>query len=67
MYRCDTRPGNLDDFSAHQQTHEKTDILLQLFDLGIVWDEYGLRSDVVVCWTLLPFDVMITISLAIYP
>jgi Plavaka transposase len=48
LCRCDARPGNLDDFSAHRRTHEKTDLLLRLFDPGIVWDEYGLRSDVVV-------------------
>ena len=47
--RCDARPDNLDDVNAHLRTHEKTDSLLELFDSGTVWDEYGLRSDVVVC------------------
>ncbi|KAF4581453.1 hypothetical protein EYR38_002781 [Pleurotus pulmonarius] len=45
--KCDARPGRLDNSAAHLQTHEKTDTLLDLFDPGIVWDEYGLRSDVV--------------------
>ena len=46
--RCDAHPDNLDDTNAHLRTHEKTDSLLELFDSGTVWDEYGLQSDVVV-------------------
>jgi hypothetical protein len=38
----------LDDASAHLRTHEKADFLLETFEAGIVWDEYGIRSDVVV-------------------
>ena len=49
LTRCDAHPDNLDDVNAHLRTHEKTDSLLDLFDSGTVWDEYGLRSDVVVC------------------
>ncbi|KAF7436245.1 hypothetical protein PC9H_003074 [Pleurotus ostreatus] len=45
--KCDARPEHLDDSTAHLRTHEKADVLLELFDPGIVWDEYGLRSDVV--------------------
>lgn len=68
LCRCDARPNNLNNFSAHRRMHEKTDLLLRLFDSGTVWDEYGLRSDVVVCCTLvLLFDLEITVSLAIYP
>jgi hypothetical protein len=52
--RCDARPQNLDDACAHLRTHEKTDFLLELFDEGVAWDEYGLRADVVVCRSLLP-------------
>ena len=46
--RCDAKPGNLDNDKAHLRTYEKTDFLLEAFDPGIVWDQYGLRSDVVV-------------------
>jgi len=46
--RCDAPPDNLDDTNAHLQTHEKTDLLLEIFSAGIIWDEYGLQSDVVV-------------------
>lgn len=50
--RCDAKPSNLDDNHAHLRTYEKTDFLLGVFDPGIVWDEYGLRSDVVVSHSL---------------
>jgi hypothetical protein len=68
LCRCNAQPHNLDDFTAHLRTHEKTDLLCQLFNPGIVWDEYGLWSDVVVSWTILLSDIEITvnISLAIY-
>jgi hypothetical protein len=50
LFRCDAQPDNLDDFHAHLRSHEKTDFLLEAFSPGIVWDEYGLRSDVVVSY-----------------
>jgi hypothetical protein len=46
--RCDADFRDLDDDKAHLRTYEKTNFLLEVFDPGIVWDEYGLRSDVVV-------------------
>ena len=46
--RCDADHHNLDDVQAHLRTYEKTDFLLEMFDPGDIWDEYGLRSDVVV-------------------
>ncbi len=46
--RCDANFRNLDDKQAHLRTYEKTNFLLEAFDPGIVWDTYGLRSDVVV-------------------
>ncbi|KAJ8489753.1 hypothetical protein ONZ45_g13441 [Pleurotus djamor] len=45
--KCDAKPNHLDDPGAHLRTHEKADFLLDHFDPGIVWDEYGIRSDVV--------------------
>jgi hypothetical protein len=46
--RCNAQPDNLDNNHAHLHTHEKTDFLLEVFDAGTVWDEYGLQSNVVV-------------------
>ena len=47
--RCDAKPTNLNAPGSHQHTHEKTDFLIKNFDPGILWDEYGIRADVVVC------------------
>jgi len=46
--RCDAEPNDLDAACSHQRTHEKTDYLIKNFDPGILWDEYGIRADIVV-------------------
>ncbi len=46
--RCDSMPTNLDQPGSHWRTHEKTDFLLWNFDPGILWDDFGIRSDIVV-------------------
>ena len=48
-FRCDARPDNLDDPGSHRRSHEKTDYLIKNFDPTILWDEYGIRHDIVVC------------------
>ena len=48
-FRCDAKPSDLDNPSSHRHSHEKTDFLISTFDPGILWDEFGIRSDVVVC------------------
>ncbi|KAF8889756.1 hypothetical protein CPB84DRAFT_1816420 [Gymnopilus junonius] len=45
--KCDAKPDNLDDPSSHRRSHEKTDYLIKNFDPGILWDEFGIRSDIV--------------------
>jgi hypothetical protein len=47
--RCDAKRNSLDMSGSHCRCHEKTDILLRRFDAGTLWDEYGIRDDVVVC------------------
>lgn len=47
--RCDAKPTNLDDPSAHLRSHEKTDKLINTYAPGTLWDEHGIRTDVVVC------------------
>jgi hypothetical protein len=47
--RCDAEPDDLDAPGSHRRTHEKTDYLIKNFDSGILWDEYGIRNDIVVC------------------
>ena len=42
------KPNFLDDASARHRTHEKTEFLINSFNPGILWDDFGIRSDVVV-------------------
>jgi hypothetical protein len=50
--RCDARPTNLDAPGSHRRLHEKTDFLITNFDPGILWDEFGVRHDIVVISSL---------------
>ena len=52
--RCDAKPENLDNKNAHHRSHERTDFLIKCFDPGIIWDEHGVRSDIVVSMLSLP-------------
>ena len=47
--RCDAKPSSLDDPGAHSRSHEKTDFLLKNFNPSILWDEFGIQDDIVVC------------------
>ncbi|KAJ7242405.1 hypothetical protein B0H12DRAFT_1326085 [Mycena haematopus] len=40
-------PAHLDEGDARPRSKSKTDILITCFDPGILWDDYGTRSDVV--------------------
>lgn len=42
------RPESLDSSNARPRTRDKTEFIITAFDPGIVWDEFGARSDVVV-------------------
>ncbi|KAI0003199.1 hypothetical protein BJV74DRAFT_876167 [Russula compacta] len=45
--KCDAPPHNLDSPEARPRSHKKTEMLIQCFDPRILWDDYGIRSDVV--------------------
>ena len=47
--RCDAHPTNLDGPGSHRRSHKKTDVLINKFDPGILWDEFGIKYDIVVC------------------
>ena len=47
--RCDATSDNLDGAGSHRRSHEKTDFLITNFDPGILWDDFGIRHDIVVC------------------
>ncbi|KAJ6506530.1 hypothetical protein C8R45DRAFT_508629 [Mycena sanguinolenta] len=46
-FRCEALPDHLDEAGARLRTKTKTETLIRCFDPGILWDEYGVRSDVV--------------------
>ncbi|KAF8055570.1 hypothetical protein FPV67DRAFT_1435271 [Lyophyllum atratum] len=45
--KCDARPKDLDTPEALRRSHTMTDVLIEAFDPGILWDEHGIRTDVV--------------------
>ena len=49
--RCDALPTDLDGSGSHQRSHVKTDLLIKTFDLSVLWDDFGLRHNIVVRFT----------------
>ncbi|KAJ6609298.1 hypothetical protein B0H10DRAFT_2166369 [Mycena sp. CBHHK59/15] len=45
--KCEAHPDHLDAEGARLRTKTKTDTLIMCFDPGILWDDYGIRSDIV--------------------
>ena len=50
IYRCNAHPENLDAPGARQRTHEMTDFLIRTWDASILWTDFGIRADIVVCF-----------------
>jgi hypothetical protein len=48
MSRCTAQANSLDDEICGHRSCEHTDMLIEAFELGILWDKYGLVGDVVV-------------------
>ncbi|KAJ7150481.1 hypothetical protein C8R43DRAFT_1127959 [Mycena crocata] len=46
--KCDAKPDNLDTPGAHRRKDTKTEFLVTCFDPGTLWDDFGIRSDVIV-------------------
>ncbi|KAJ6552100.1 hypothetical protein DFH09DRAFT_1167844, partial [Mycena vulgaris] len=45
--KCDANPHHLDSPGARRRSHEKTDFLIPCFNPGTLWDDFGIRADVV--------------------
>ncbi|KAF8877448.1 hypothetical protein CPB84DRAFT_1880549 [Gymnopilus junonius] len=47
--KCEAKPDNLDGNlgETHHHKHERTDFIIKCFDPGIIWEKYGVWSDVV--------------------
>jgi hypothetical protein len=55
LFRCEARPENLDNPGSHRRSHAKSDFLIKQWDPGILWDQFGIRSDIVVYLYFTPF------------
>ncbi|KAJ7224045.1 hypothetical protein GGX14DRAFT_648209 [Mycena pura] len=45
--KCDAFPDRLDADGARLRTRTKTEVLIECFDPGILWDDYGIQADIV--------------------
>ncbi|KII83568.1 hypothetical protein PLICRDRAFT_180341 [Plicaturopsis crispa FD-325 SS-3] len=45
--KCDAKPDNLDAPNSVRRTQERTDWIITAFDPGTVWDDWGIRADIV--------------------
>ncbi|KAJ7616603.1 hypothetical protein FB45DRAFT_1034921 [Roridomyces roridus] len=45
--KCDALPDQLDSEGARLRTRTKTETLITCFDPGILWDDYGIRADII--------------------
>ncbi|KAJ7635036.1 hypothetical protein FB45DRAFT_989651 [Roridomyces roridus] len=52
--KCDAEPGNLDRTGSRLRTKTTTEFLVTQFDPGILWDDFGIRADVVPFTTHFP-------------
>ena len=44
--RCEAKLENLDALGSHWQSHKKTRLLIEYFDPGILWKEFGIYADI---------------------
>ncbi|KAH9180800.1 hypothetical protein EDB89DRAFT_1900586 [Lactarius sanguifluus] len=47
--KCDALPTDLDGSGSHHRSHIKTDLLIKTFNPGVLWDDFGLRHNIVRC------------------
>ncbi|KAH9061735.1 hypothetical protein EDB83DRAFT_2604363 [Lactarius deliciosus] len=45
--KCDALPTDLDGSGSHHRSHIKTDLLIKTFNPGVLWDDFGLRHNIV--------------------
>lgn len=48
LRRCDAKPDNLDAGDAHLRSQIKTEFLVNNWNPGILWTDFGVRADIVV-------------------
>ena len=47
-HRCKAKPENLDALGSLKCSHKKTGLLIECFDPGILWKDFGICSDIMV-------------------
>ena len=52
LFRCEATPKSLD-IKANLRSNKKTQFLIQTFDPGIIWDNYGVCDDVIVSFSII--------------
>jgi len=58
---------DLDGPGSHQHAHAKTDFFIKNFDPEILWDDFGIWHDIVVCLILSAWSSLVnTVSSAFY-
>ena len=50
VIRCTAHQNDLDSGGGHCCSHYHTELLVSKLKLGILWDEYSLVGDIVVCF-----------------
>ncbi|KAH8977242.1 hypothetical protein EDB86DRAFT_3092823 [Lactarius hatsudake] len=45
--KCDALPTDLDGSGSHHRSHIKTDLLIKTFNPSVLWDDFGLRHNIV--------------------
>jgi hypothetical protein len=48
FHRCDANPDNLDAGGARLRSQIKTEFLIDNWDPGTLWTDFGVRADIVV-------------------
>ena len=61
LFRCTAPARDLDSGQYVRRSQAHTELLVEEFELGMLWDEYGLVGDVVVCISscLPPYSVLL--------
>jgi hypothetical protein len=59
VYRCTAKQVNLDG-GGGQRSREHTELLVSEFELGVLWDEYGLVGDIVVRHNFISVSSLLT-------
>ena len=50
--RCDAKPDNLDAGNARLRNHKKTEFLINSWDPGTLWTDFGVHADIVVSFPM---------------